>query len=91
MSKIIKDYIQNQPLKQEEPKTVDRKCTMSCNHIVIDQKHQLASRIQLENDHIPGKSLYWNPEHPLIDCKVKIVLRITTDHIKPSQLIEEEG
>lgn len=89
-SKIIKDFIQNQLPKQEEPEIVDQKPTTSCNHVVIDQKLQLASRIQLENDYMPGKSLCWNPDHTLIDCQVKILLRVTTEHIKPSQLEEEE-
>ena len=62
---------------------------MSCNHIMINKKLQLAKIIHLENDHTPRKSFYWNPEHSLTNCTIKIALRVTVENKEPTQVEDE--
>jgi hypothetical protein len=40
--------------------------------------------LELENDDMLGKSFRWNLEHPLVDCKVKTTMKITTEHKEPT-------
>ena len=63
----------------------------SYNQVVIDQNCQIASRLELENDHLPCEIFQWKPNHPLVDCKVKTTMRITTKQKIPTPQEEEDG
>ena len=70
---------------------IDQKPMSSYYQVIISQNRQLTIRLELENDDFLGKSFRWNPNHPLVNCKVKSTMRVEVEQNEPTQLEEEEG
>ena len=58
--------------------TVENNSTKECRHMSIDEI-QHSTRLQLEIDHFPGKSLQLKKNHPLGNIKVKTLYKIETE------------
>jgi hypothetical protein len=51
--------------------------------------HQLATHIELENDQLLDRSFQWNPNHPLVNYKMKTIMTVSPKQKEPIQTEEE--
>ena len=63
---------------------------VSCNQVVRGKNCGLYNQLELENDNLLGKSFHWKKSHPLVDCKVKTIMRVSTKNIYTNDNQEEE-
>ena len=68
---------------------IDQSPMITCNQIIKYQTCQLSSRLELENENLPGKSFQWKKSHPLIDCKIKTIMGVFTKKIDNNDQQEE--